>query len=79
MQPDEFGTLAGGVARQLGLSEKPLDPNGYAWWLWVLVHWAEKRDSNGDTAIVLRPEVITALERLAFIQIRSPSDTTTPA
>jgi hypothetical protein len=32
--------------------------------VWVLVHWAEERDATGDTAFVLRPEVVEALKRL---------------
>jgi hypothetical protein len=60
----QYGTFAGRVAGQLGLSEKPLDPNGNGWWLWVLVHWADERDASGDTAFVLRPEVVKALERI---------------
>lgn len=62
----QYGKFAGRVARQLGLSEKPLDPNGYGWWLWVMVQWADERDPSGDTAFVLRPEVVEALERLGF-------------
>jgi hypothetical protein len=66
----QYGTFAERVARQLGLSEKPPDPNGYGWWLWVLVHWADERDAGGDTAFVLRPEVVEALERLGYGQAR---------
>ena len=35
--------------------------------VWCLVHWAGERDpSSGHTAFVLRPEVVTALERLGY-------------
>jgi hypothetical protein len=64
----QYGKFAGRVASQLGLSEKPLDPNGNGWWLWVLVHWAGERGAGGDTAFVLRPEVVEALERLGYAQ-----------
>jgi hypothetical protein len=60
----QYGTFAARVARQLGRSEKLLDPGGHRSWVWVLVHWAEERDATGDTAFVLRPEVVEALKRL---------------
>src|SRR4051794_39556228 len=40
----QYGKFAERIARQLGLSDKPLDPNGNPWWLWVLVRWASERD-----------------------------------
>jgi len=64
----QYGKFAERVARQLGLTEKPLDPNGNEWWLWVLVHWADERDVSGNTAFVLRPEVVEALGRLVRIR-----------
>jgi hypothetical protein len=64
----QYGTLAERVAGQLGLHEKPECPSGEKAWVWVLVHWADERDASGDTAFVLRPEVVEALERLGFGQ-----------
>jgi hypothetical protein len=57
----QYGTFARRVAGQLGLTEKPLETHS---WIWVLVHWARTRDATGDTAFVLRPEVVKALQRL---------------
>ena len=63
----QYGKFGERVARQLGLNGKPLDPNGNRWWVWCLVHWAGERDPISDhTAFVLRPEVVTALERLGY-------------
>ena len=63
----QYGKFGERVARQLGLNDKPLDPNGFGWWLWCLVDWADESDpSSGHTAFVLRPEVVTALERLGY-------------
>jgi hypothetical protein len=65
----QYGKFAERVARALGLREKPLDPGGYGWWLWALVHWADERDAeSGHTAFVLRPEVVEALERMGYGQ-----------
>lgn len=59
----QYGTLAGRVARQLGIVDPP---NGF--WLFVLADWSEKKDSNGHTAFVLRRSVIEALTRLGILQ-----------
>src|SRR5262245_57749507 len=53
----QYGSFAGSVARLLGLSEKPLDTNRNAWWLWVLVDWAGK-DDKGHQRFRLRDEVL---------------------
>ena len=64
----QYGKFAERIARQLGLIEKPIDPNGGAWWLWALVRWAEERDpESGHTAFVLRRPVVEALRRLGFL------------
>jgi hypothetical protein len=65
----QYGIFAERIARQLGLNEKPLDPNGNAWWLWVLVRWAEPpRDpESGHTAFVLRRPVVEALQQLGIL------------
>jgi len=60
----QYGKFAERIARQLGLSHKPPDSNGNTWWLWVLVRWANERDSSGDTAFVLRRPVVKALTRI---------------
>ena len=60
----QYGKFAERTALQLGLSDKPLDPNGTAWWLWVLVFWADERDPSGHTAFVLRRPVIKAAVRI---------------
>jgi hypothetical protein len=62
----QYGKLAERVARKLGRDEKPEVPGGYPdrAWVWVLVVWADQRGAGGDTAFVLRPEVVEALERL---------------
>lgn len=62
----QYGKLAERIARQLGLHDKPRDPNGNAWWLWVLVRWASEQDPNGHTAFVLRRPVIEAAARLGI-------------
>jgi hypothetical protein len=63
-----YGKFAERIARLLGLSGKPLDPNGNAWWLWVLVCWANERDlESGHTAFVLRRPVIEALRRAGIV------------
>jgi hypothetical protein len=63
----QYGLFAERIARQLGLTEKPLDPNGTAWWLWALVHWAAKRDpESGHTAFVLRRPAVEALKKLGI-------------
>ena len=60
----QYGRFAERIARQLGLREKPFDPSGNAWWLWVLVCWADDGDAvNGHTAFVLRRPVVEALRR----------------
>ena len=65
----QYGNFAKQIARKLGLSDKPLDPNGSAWWLWVLVRWAEERDQkSGHTAFALRRPVVEALHRLALLE-----------
>lgn len=69
----QYGKFAERVARQLGLSDKPLDPNGTAWWLWVLVRWADERDhESGHTAFVLRSPVIEAIQGLAISPATAP-------
>jgi hypothetical protein len=63
----QYGLFAERIARQLGLTEKPLDPNGTGWWLWALVHWADERDSeSGHTAFVLRRPAVEALQQLGI-------------
>jgi hypothetical protein len=58
------------IARQLGLRDKPLDPNGNGWWIWALVRWAEERDpESGHTAFVLRRPVVEALQRLHIVRV----------
>ena len=57
----QYGTLAGRVARQLGLVEPP-----EGWWLFVLVDWAKKKDRSGHEAFVLRRPVIEALTRIGL-------------
>jgi hypothetical protein len=60
-----YGKFAERIARQRGLSEKPLDPGGTAWWLWVLVRWADERDpESGHTVFVLRRPAVEALQQL---------------
>ena len=64
----QYGKFAERIARQLGRSEKPLDPNGTAWWLWVLVRWAEECDpESGHTAFVLRRPAVEALQQLGIL------------
>jgi 5-methylcytosine-specific restriction endonuclease McrA len=59
----QYGTLAGRVAQQLGIQEKP---KGF--WLHVMVKWAKHRDpESGHTAFVLRRPVIQALTRLGIL------------
>lgn len=63
----QYGRFAEQVARQLGLTAKPRDPSGEAWWLWVLVRWAEDRDpESGHTVFVLRRPAVEALEKLGW-------------
>jgi hypothetical protein len=63
----QYGLFAGRIARQLGLTEKPLDPNGIGWWLWALVRWAGERDpESGHTAFVLRRPAVEALQQLGI-------------
>jgi hypothetical protein len=63
----QYGRFAERVARQLGLSAKPHDPNGEAWWLWALVRWAEDRDpESGHTVFVLRRPAVEALQQLGI-------------
>lgn len=55
------------VARQLVRVAKPHDPDGEAWWLWVLVRWAEERDpESGHTVFVLRRPAVEALQQLGI-------------
>jgi hypothetical protein len=64
----QYGQLAQLVARQLGLSDKPHDPNGQAWWLWALVRWGEARDpDSGHTVFVLRRSVVESLQQLGIV------------
>lgn len=63
----QYGKFAERIARQLGLNDKPLDPNGNAWWLWALVRWASERDPSGHTMFVLRRPVIEALTQLGIL------------
>ena len=63
----QYGKLAERVARQLGLTEKPLDPGGTGWWLWALVRWADGRDpDSGHTVFVLRRPAVEALRELGL-------------
>jgi 5-methylcytosine-specific restriction enzyme A len=62
----QYGRFAERIARHLGLSAKPLDPHGTAWWLWVLVRWASERDPSGHTAFVLRHPAIEAAARIGI-------------
>jgi putative restriction endonuclease len=63
----QYGKFAERVARQIGLTEKPLDPGGAGWWLWALVRWADGRDpASGHTVFVLRRPAVEALRRLGF-------------
>src|SRR5690606_27418433 len=56
----QYGTLAGRVAREMGITEVP---NGF--WLDVLAGWADERDAvSGHTSFILRHPVIEALTRL---------------
>jgi 5-methylcytosine-specific restriction enzyme A len=65
----QYGRLAERIAQRLGLSAKPHDPTGEAWWLWVLVRWAEGRDpETGHTVFVLRRPAVEALRRLGWEQ-----------
>jgi hypothetical protein len=62
-----YGKFAERVARHLGLTDKPHDPNGEAWWLWALVRWAEDRDpESGHTVFVLRRPAVEALQQLGI-------------
>jgi transcriptional regulator with XRE-family HTH domain len=64
----QYGKFAERVARQLGLSAKPLDPNGNPWWTWALVRWAEGRDpESGHTRFVLRRPAVEALQQLGIV------------
>jgi hypothetical protein len=66
-----YGTFAGRIARELGLRNKPPDPNRNRWWLWVLVRWAEELDSeSGHTAFVLRRPVVEALQRAGIVPFK---------
>lgn len=60
----QYGTLAGRVARRLGITDRP---RGF--WLFVLADWAPERDSRGYTAFVLRRPVIDALKRLGIVRV----------
>jgi hypothetical protein len=61
----QYGKFARQLARHLKLTDKPRDPSGEEWWLWVLVRWAENSDpENGHTVFVLRRPVIEALQML---------------
>jgi hypothetical protein len=62
----QYGAFARRVAHQLGLSEQPATPGGNRWWLWVLVDWANEPDASGNAAFVLRPEAVSALEKLGW-------------
>jgi hypothetical protein len=60
-----YGKFAERMARQLGLTEMPLDPGGTGWWLWALVRWAEDRDpESGHTVFVLRRPAVEVLQQL---------------
>jgi hypothetical protein len=63
----QYGKLAERIARQLGMREKPLDTNGNAWWLWVLVRWNGRDRQSGHTAFVLRRPVVEALQQLCIL------------
>ena len=58
----QYGTFAGRVAAELGISEKP---EGF--WLYVLVKWAGREDVKGHTQFVLRKPVCEALEQLGVV------------
>ena len=64
----QYGTFAERIARELGLRNKPLDPNGNAWWLFALVRWAGRDPESGDTAFVLRRPVVEALQRVGIVR-----------
>ena len=73
----QYGGFAERIARQLSLRDKPPDPNGDRWWLWVLVRWAEQRDpESGHTAFVLRHPVVEALQRLGIVRRRKRTHST---
>ncbi len=59
----QYGTLAGRVARRLGVTSRP---RGF--WLFVLADWAQEKDARGHTAFVLRRPVIEALRRLGIVR-----------
>jgi HNH endonuclease len=62
----QYGTFAHRVASQLGQHEQPEPRPGEGFWVWVLVHWADKKDAKGHTRFILRPEVVEALKRLGW-------------
>jgi predicted HNH restriction endonuclease len=67
----QYGTFARRVGRKLPLRTKPL------FWLHVIAEWAGK-DTLGEQAFVMRPEVATALKHLGWVpsaQLPSPLDT----
>lgn len=60
----QYGKLAERIATQLGYESKPIDSNGNAWWLWVLVDWAKDCDpESGHTVFVLRTPFVEALQQ----------------
>jgi hypothetical protein len=59
----QYGTLAGRVARQLKVVDRP-----HGFWLSVLTRWTEEKSPARHTTFVLRRPVIEALARLGILQ-----------
>ena len=64
----QYGRFAERIARKLSLRDKPHDPNGNRWWLWVLVRAKGRDPESGHTAFVLRRPVVEALQRLGIVR-----------
>jgi len=58
----QYGSFARKVAEQLGVT-KP--PSGF--WLNVLADWGDHPDRKGHTTFRMRPQMVTALRRLGWL------------
>lgn len=67
----QYGRLARQMAESLGILQAPLSdtfPGGF--WGYVLMEWAGESSTPGDTAFVMRPELVSAIERQGWITHR---------
>lgn len=64
----QYGKLARRIAERLGISKH----QARGFWLFVLADWGPLRDAMGHTMFRLRPEVVSALKRIGWLEGGAP-------